>query len=245
MIYPSCCCFPKYSGNKEQGIKSSQDLAEWCNMFKYVNCVRGSPHDWRKPIKRNWTLPLLAMKQGSCSAFWCARSGHQCPWDIPGCCIVLLSPFLMKVALRQRPWQLMALEPPSSPGWLSGWFMLLHGSLLLVRALEAEVIYLCVEPSCTQQRSVWPRERKHPGPPAWDPEVLGILVTFWHGRVPRGTGHRPLTLLLSTRDSLAQLGGCLLVVPQDGWLTQPRATAVLPAAKVPYRVAAEMLEFSM
>lgn len=58
MIYPSCCCFPKYSGNKEQGIKSSQDLAEWCNMFKYVNCVSGSPNDWRKPIKKKLNITL-------------------------------------------------------------------------------------------------------------------------------------------------------------------------------------------
>lgn len=80
--------------------------------------------------------------------------------------------------------------------------MLLNGSLVLVRAGEAEVIYLCTEPSCTQQHSqCLVLHEEHPRLPAQDPVVLGVLVTFSHGRVPGGTGQRPLTLLLSTHSS--------------------------------------------
>lgn len=245
MIYPSCWCFPKYSGNNEQGIKSSQNLAEWCNMFKYVNCVSGSLNDLKEAYKKklNVTLACHAARVLLgilvCWGWSPVPTGH--PWRVYSAPLSISQ----KVTLRQRPCQLMALQSLLSTAWLSGWFMLLNGSLVLVRALDAEVIYLCTQPSCTQQCSVWPRMRKHPRLPVWDPALWSVLVTFWHGHGPGGAGQMSLTLLPSTRASRAKLGGHLLVFPRDRWLVQPQAIAMLPAAKAPCSMTAEMMEFSM
>lgn len=54
--------------------------------------------------------------------------------------------------------------------------MLFNGRLLLARALRAEVIYLCMEPSCTQQHSVWAYMGKPPGPRVKDPLSQDGLV---------------------------------------------------------------------
>lgn len=206
-------------------------------MFKYVNCVSGSLNDLKEAYKKKLNVTLacragrIMLSVSECAELSPVPVGH--PW------LVQSAPFSIsqKVTLGQRPCQLMALKCPSSTGWLSGWFMLLNDSLVLVRALEAEVIYLFTELSCIQQCSVWPCKRKHTSLPARDSAVLGILVTSWHGHLPSRTGQRPLMLLPSTCGSQAELRGCLLVVSQNGWLMQPWATAMLPAAKVPCGVA--------
>lgn len=53
-------------------------------MFKYVNCVSGSPDDLEEAYKKqpNITLAFHAAK-----ALECAQGGHQCPRDGPGWCI--------------------------------------------------------------------------------------------------------------------------------------------------------------
>ena len=173
MIYPSCCCFPKYSSNNEQGNKSSQNLAEWCNMFKYVNCWSGSLNDLKEACKKksNGTLTCHAARVLLSILVHLGWSAVPvgCPWLVRS---ALLS-ISQKATLSQRPCQLMALESPWSTGWLGAWFMLLNSSLVLVRAPEAEVIYLCPEPSCIQQHSAWPHMRKHPRLPVQDAAVVG------------------------------------------------------------------------
>lgn len=164
---------------------------------------------WRRSIKRNWMSPLLALCREVSAQCFCLsgvlQDGHQCSQGTPPAGYgVLPSPSLRRLHGGTDHASCL-LGSLSITHRLAEWFMLFNGRLLLVRALRAEVIYLCMEPSCTQQCSVWPCMGKPPGLCVRDPLAQNGLVTLWHGCAPGGTGPRPLMLLPPTHGSQPSL----------------------------------------
>lgn len=148
-------------------------------MFKYVNSLSGRLYDLKEFYKKksNVTLVCHALRVplsiSVCLGWSPVPVG--CPWLGAQCYSLHFSEGYNEAETM-----------PAAGSWVpiihrlaERVIYVVNGSLVLVRAPEAEVIYLCTEPSCTQQHSIWPRMRKHPGLPARDLAFLGVLVTFW------------------------------------------------------------------
>lgn len=157
---------------------------------------------WRRSIKRNWMSLLFAScREGTVQYLGHGRAGHQCPWDVPDWVHSAAFPFLRwlhwgKAHTSCLLWSCHHLQDI----WV---IYVAKQQFIAVRAPKAEVIYLCVKLSCTQQWSVWPRVGRLS---VQDSQFQDRTVILWHGHVPRGAGWGPLMLVQSACGSWPDLG---------------------------------------